>query len=169
MVSPQNHPTERELKSTLMRLAHLLHISYDETKALLQATRMAVAKLPCPLLAAWVLQRVVRQRFGDAAAIAAAAGVFIYSCGRVDYDTLISCASRNCDGVTTETARKIVEVAEEVGTMIGLPHEETLRLAGLLKYHYLNFRVTEPEIRGAGAMLGELVAYALRIQDTLPQ
>jgi hypothetical protein len=169
MVSAQNHPAERELKSTLMRLAHLLHISYDETKALLQATRMAVAKLPCPLLAAWVLDRVVRRRFGDMAATAVATGALIYSCGRVDYDTLISCATRNCDGVTTETARKIMETAYDVGTMIGLVSEEVWYVAGLLKYYYVNFRVTEPQLKGAGTLWGELVAYALRIQDTLPQ
>jgi hypothetical protein len=72
---------DRELRSTLMRLAHRLNISYDEADALVRGVRTAVAKL-CPLLAAWVLQRVARQRFGGTAAVAAALAAYISRRGR---------------------------------------------------------------------------------------
>jgi len=160
---------ERELRSTVMSLlarlsAHGLKISYGDALRLVGATHIAVSKLPCPLLAAWLLRRVVEERFGEVAAVAAAVGALMHSCGRADYDTVVRCAARGCGGVDTQTAHVIAETAREVGAALGLPPDETARMAGLLKYHYLNFRVSlsVDDLRGEGALWGELVAYALR-------
>jgi len=160
---------ERELKSTVALLstrlsAHGLKISYGEALSLVRAVHAAVSKLPCPLIAAWVLRRVVGECFGDVAAVAAAAGALMYSCGRADYDTVVQCAERGCGGVDMQTASAVMETAYEVGTVLGLPSAEALRIAGLLKYRYLNFKamLLEDDLRGEGALWGELVAYALR-------
>jgi len=163
----QNPPLaeERELKSTIMRLASQLRISYGDALRLVNATRIAISKLPCSLLAAWVLRRMMKERFGEVAAVAATTGVLIHSCGRADYDTVIRCAARGCDGVDTQTAHVIAETAREVGATLGLPLDRAAYVSGLLKYQYLNFRVAEPEIRGEGALWGELVAYALQLLE----
>jgi hypothetical protein len=159
----QKQTVERELRSTIMKLADALKVGYDEAYSIVKAVHIAVSKLQCPLLAAWALRHAVARRFGDAAAVAAAAGALIYACGRADYDSLMRCAWRGYSGVQTQTASAIVETVYEIGTAIGLPPEEALRIAGLLKYRYLNFAIAEPEIRGEGALWGELVAYALRL------
>ena len=171
--SPNNPQViERELKSTVARLARSLRISYDDALAIMQGAKIATLKLPCPMLAAWTLKNVVKRRFGDTVATAAVAGVLIYSCGHADYDTIMRwCAVCGCDttGVDTKTADTITETAYEVGTTLGLPTEEAWRIAGLLKYHYLNFRAMlyEDDLRGEGVLWGELVAYALRISRPL--
>ena len=75
------------------------------------------------------------------------------------------CAICGCDGsgVDTKTANAIAEVAYEVGTTLGLPLTETLHIAGLLKYRYLNFKAMlyEDDLRREGVLWGELVAHAL--------
>jgi len=166
-MSNKNPVIVREFQSTVARLAKTLQISYDDALAIVRGAQAAVLKLPCPLLAAWVLRNVSKKRFGDAVATAAAAGVLIYSCGRADYDTILRCTIRGCDssGVDTQTARTIAEVAYEVATALGLPSTEALHVAGLLKYHYLNFRAMlyEDDLRREGALWGELVAHALHI------
>jgi len=156
-----------ELRSTTARLGDALGISYVDADALIRAVGLALERL-CPMHAAWVLLHLAERRFGRAAAVAAAAGALMCACGRADMDDLLDCAERMCGGgpgVRISDADAVAAAAREVGGILGLHPDEASRLAGYLKYKFLqSLGAPALELSGRGTLWGELIAYACRIR-----
>ncbi len=162
---------QRELNSTVAAIARRLQISYDDAAALVRAVDLATQRL-CPLWASWVLYHVVRRRFGDDAAVAAATAALIYAYGRADKDTLIDRATRSCGaygyGVRVADASNVLYAAVDAAKILGLPDDDAWQLGGLLKYKFLQlFGAVSVDLRGSGVFAGELLAYAVQLHKRL--
>ncbi len=143
-------------------------ISYADADALIRAVGLALERL-CPMHAAWALLHLAERRFGRAAAVAAAAGALMCACGRrASIDDLLDCAERMCGGgpgVRISDADAVAAAAREVGGILGLHSDEAARLAGLLRYRFLQLLGAPAlELSGREALWGELIAYACRIR-----
>ncbi len=164
---------EREFNSTIVAIAQRLQIGNKDVEALVRAVDVATQRL-CPLWAAWALYHVTRRRFGGDAAVAATTAALLLSCGRADKDALIDCAVRRCsaygNGVRTADADNIAATVRDIGRILGLADEDAGYISGLLKYRFLQaLGAVEVDIRGHGALIGELLAYATQLVRKLPQ
>jgi hypothetical protein len=90
------------------------------------------------------------------------------ACGRANADGLLDCAERMCGGgpgVRASDADAVAAAAGEAGGILGLHPGEAARLAGYLKYRFLqSLGAPALELGGREALWGELIAYACRVR-----